>query len=76
MYNYVRKITSKYFPILVLGLVFFLLTFISNANYYSHHNFYKILTAIKDTVPLIDVSGMVISRDSSYKPTDSIDNAL
>src|SRR5277367_4295148 len=76
MYNNVRKISSKYFPAFIFGALFFLVTNISSANYSSHYNFYKTLTAIRDTVPLINLSNVEIARDTSFQKTDTIDNNL
>ena len=76
MYNNVRKISSKYFPAFVFGALFFMVTNISSANYNSHYNFYKTLTATSDTVPLIDLSNVKIVRDTSFQKTDTIDNKL
>ncbi|HEY4876009.1 MAG TPA: putative LPS assembly protein LptD [Puia sp.] len=76
MYNNVRKITLKYFPVLIFGALFLLVTFIGKANYHHHYNFYKNLTAITDTVPLIDISKLSIAIDASFKKTDTIDDNL
>jgi LPS-assembly protein len=76
MYNNVRKITSKYFPVLIFGALFLLVTFIGKANYHHHYYFYKNLTDIRDTVPFIDVSKLSIAKDTSFKKTDTIDDNL
>ncbi|SRR5579871_3943800 len=77
MYNKARKITSKYFPVLIFGVLFFFVTHSSTANYSPYHNFYKIFTPQQDTVPFKDISNYEIIRDTiPYKRTDSIDNKL
>jgi LPS-assembly protein len=76
MYTNVRKISSKFFPAFIFGALFFLVTNISNANYYYYHNFYKTLTASVDTVPSIDVSKTGIRRDTPFIRTDTIDDDL
>ncbi|HLY70050.1 MAG TPA: hypothetical protein VKR53_10010, partial [Puia sp.] len=76
MYKNVRKITSKYFQVLIFAALSFFVTFISKANYHSHSNFYKNLTDKTDTVPFIDVSGYGIATDTSFKKTDTIDDNL